>query len=109
MPVKRKKIWTWVTGCIIILALILIIGNIIAKSIIRKKFDTALTQFQTYIMAEYKDLHINLLTGSFSVDSFTIQYKPDTSHPQYQHTTYLETVSITGITYFKMRSVKNYT
>ena len=106
---KKKKIWKWLIICIAVIALIVIIGNVVIKGVIKNKFDNAINQLQPYADAKYKDIHINLLTGSFAVDSLTVQYHPSAKQPQNQHSIYLPSVSLNGLNYFKIAGGKTFT
>jgi hypothetical protein len=63
---------------------------------------------QPYADAKYKDLHINLLTGTFTVDSLCIQYHPSTKQPKQQHTVNFAALIISGINYFKIAGGKSF-
>jgi len=103
-----KKILKWFGIVIISIAAITLVGNIVVKRMIQKKFDTSLNQLQPFVDAKYKDLHISLLTGSFIIDSLSVLYRPDSSKTEYYHQFSLPLVDISGINYFKLISGKSF-
>jgi hypothetical protein len=103
-----KKILKWLGVFIISIVAITLVGNIVVKRMIQKKFDTSLNQLQPFVDAKYKDLHISLLTGSFIIDSLSVLYRPDSSKTEYYHQFSLPLVDISGINYFKLISGKSF-
>jgi hypothetical protein len=103
-----RKIWKWFGIVIISIAAIMLVGNVVVKRMIQKKFDSSINQLQPFVEANYKDLHINLLTGSFIIDSLSILYRPDSTKTEYYHKFSLPLTGIKGINYFKLISGKNF-
>jgi hypothetical protein len=60
------------------------------------------------LVAKYKDLHINLVTGSFVIDSLSVNYQPDSTKPEYQHRFLFTSITINGINYFSLISGKTF-
>lgn len=107
MKKSRRRLWIWltVTGG---LALLVVIATIVAKNMIEKKFNATITQLQPYLNIKYEGLHINLLSGSFSIDSLQAKYTPDQSKQEQAHEAGMSSISLSGINYFKLISGKTF-
>ena len=90
------------------LVVIILIGNIILKSVAEKKIRSSLNQFVPYIKADFSKMHVNLLSATVSLDNLTIFYQPEPKVQQHKHTAYFASVSITGINFFKLISGKEF-
>ncbi|MEP6846132.1 MAG: hypothetical protein ABI861_09010, partial [Panacibacter sp.] len=105
---RKKKILIKLLVCATVIIAVFLIGNVILKNIVEQKFNAALEQFSPVIQAKYSDIHINLLSASADIDSFSIQYHPDLRQRQHKHAVYFSAVHIRGINYFKLISGKNF-
>ncbi|QEC66488.1 DUF748 domain-containing protein [Panacibacter ginsenosidivorans] len=108
MHTKKKKIWIRWMISLTALLLLLVVGNMILKSILKKRLYDLTKQFQPVANAGYSDVHISLLSGSIDIDSLSIKYHPDTAHKKHTHDLYFPVLHIGGINYFKLISGKNF-
>lgn len=108
---KQKRgfnIWLKILLYAGIFIIFILIGNVVAKSVIEKKIRVATNQFAPYIKTSFKTIHINLLTASMNFDSILIQYQPNQAI-QPKHEIYFSNAVISGINFFKLIGSKNFT
>ena len=104
---RRKtliKILLWTIG---ILAIFIVAGNIILKSVVEKKIRISLQQFQPYVQAGFSKAHVNLFAGAVQLDSLYVMYDPELRQ-QHVHTLNFSLASISGIHFFKLVTSKDF-
>ena len=107
MKYKHKR--TWIKICIAtgLLIVIIVVANIILKSVVEKKLRTSLQQFQPYIQANFSKAHINLFAASVQLDSLNILYNPELKK-EHAHSINFSVAEISGIHFFKLITAKEF-
>jgi hypothetical protein len=103
----RKRTWIKIFISACLLVFIVIIANVILKSVVEKKITTSLQQFQPYIKAGFYKAHVNLLDASVQLDSLFILYDPELKN-QHIHQVRFSVASIQGIKFFKLVTAKKF-
>ena len=98
--IKWNK-WLILPFSIILVVLILITANSILTSVIQKKIGQSIRQLSPKADVHYASIHANLLSSSASIDDLDIHFMPYRNTPQYRHSLHFNTVSLTGIRFFK--------
>lgn len=106
---KKNNQNKWIKALIYvaIFIILVLITNIILKSVIEKKIRTTFNQFAPYIKTDFASVHINLLAASISFDSIAIKYQPNLKF-QNKHEIFFDKVIINGINIFKLIGGKNF-
>lgn len=98
IPGKWKMLLYGGVGILVIL----VIANVALNRIIQHKVSETLQQLPPGVKVNFTAIKSNLFTSTLSLDSVSIDYTPDSSQRQHQHTLRFPAVELTGISFLKM-------